>query len=69
MRATAMSRLAARVRELGPYAAVALILPGGSLIALAMWTLRYRASFTPSPWRMLVVVTAVGAALTFPGNL
>jgi hypothetical protein len=64
-----MSRLVNRVRELGPYAAVALVLPGGSLIALAMWALRYRTSFTPFPWRMLVVVTAVGAALTLPGNL
>jgi hypothetical protein len=64
-----MSRLVSKVHELGPYAAVALVLPGGSLIALAMWALRYRTSFTTSPWRMLLVVTALGAALTLPGNL
>ena len=58
------------LRELGPHAAIALILPGGSLIALAMWTLRrHRAWFTPSPRRMLVVAAAVGASLIVPGNL
>jgi hypothetical protein len=58
------------LRELGPHAAIALILPGGSLIALAMWTLRrHRAWFTPSLRRMLVVAAAVGASLILPGNL
>jgi uncharacterized membrane protein len=57
------------LRELGPQAAIALILPGGSLIALAMWTLRRRAWFTPLTRRMLVVAAAVGASLILPGNL
>jgi|KBSSwiStaDraftv2_1062776.scaffolds.fasta_scaffold318669_3 hypothetical protein len=30
------------VRSLGPYLAIELILPGGSLIALALWTYRHR---------------------------
>jgi hypothetical protein len=62
-------RFAARLGELGPHAAIALIVPGGSLIALAMWTLRrHRVGFTLSP-RMLVVAAAVGASLILPGNL
>lgn len=39
-----LSRLAAPVRELGPYALIALIIPGGSLIALGAWALRHRAA-------------------------
>jgi hypothetical protein len=30
----------AKVRELGPYAAIELILPGGSLIAVLLWLYR-----------------------------
>ena len=37
-----LSRLAAPVRELGLYALIALIVPGGSLIALGAWALRHR---------------------------
>ncbi len=29
-------------RELGVYAAIALLIPGGSLIALCVWVLRHR---------------------------
>lgn len=29
-------------RELGVYAAIALLIPGGSLIALCVWALRHR---------------------------
>jgi hypothetical protein len=35
--------LARVMRALGPYAAVELIVPGGSLIALSLWALRHRA--------------------------
>ncbi len=31
------------VRELGPYAAIELVLPGGSLVALLLWFYRRRA--------------------------
>ena len=33
-------RLAGRAGELGPYLAIELILPGGSLIALLLWLYR-----------------------------
>jgi len=38
------SWLPAPVRELGLYALIALIIPGGSLIALGAWALRHRES-------------------------
>jgi hypothetical protein len=39
-----LSRLALPGRELGLYAVIALIIPGGSLIALGAWALRHRES-------------------------
>jgi hypothetical protein len=33
--------LAGRARELGPYFAIELVLPGGSLIALLLWLYRH----------------------------
>jgi hypothetical protein len=38
----ALAGLARSVRELGVYAAIALVLPGGSLIVLAVWAFRHR---------------------------
>lgn len=35
-------RLASTLRSLGPYAAIELLLPGGSLIALSLWAYRHR---------------------------
>jgi len=36
-------RLASWLRALGPYAAIELLVPGGSLIVLSMWAIRHRA--------------------------
>ena len=36
--------LPALLRGLGPYAAIELLLPGGSVIALLVWVYRYRAN-------------------------
>jgi hypothetical protein len=35
-----MQVIVAKIRELGPYAAIELILPGGSLIAVLLWLYR-----------------------------
>jgi hypothetical protein len=35
-------RLAGLLRALGPYAAIELVLPGGTLIAIAVWAIRHR---------------------------
>jgi hypothetical protein len=40
----AIVRVARWVRSLGPYLAIELILPGGSIIAVALWTYRHRLS-------------------------
>ena len=37
-------RLAGTLRALGPYAAIELLVPGGTLIALAVWAFRNRQS-------------------------
>jgi hypothetical protein len=37
-----LAALWASNRELGVYAAIALLIPGGSLIALCAWALRHR---------------------------
>ncbi|HTP98465.1 MAG TPA: hypothetical protein VMN56_04005 [Casimicrobiaceae bacterium] len=34
--------MARGLRSLGPYLAIELILPGGSIIAVALWTYRHR---------------------------
>ena len=39
-----MLRLSGVLRTLGPYAAIELLVPGGTLIALALWAFRNRAS-------------------------
>ena len=37
-----IGRLSRSVREIGPYAALALLLPGGSLIAVLIWLVHHR---------------------------
>jgi hypothetical protein len=39
-----MVRLAGALRALGPYAAIELLVPGGTLIALTVWAFRNRQS-------------------------
>lgn len=58
-RNTFLGRLAGSMREVGFYAAVALIVPGGSLIALSLWALRNRRAGA----RSVSLVRARGAAV------
>jgi len=46
-----MARGIALLRSLGPYAALELVLPGGSLLALLLWLYRHRSTalLTPRP--------------------
>ena len=55
------------MRKLGTYAAVALLVPGGTLIALFLWAFQQRAWVTPRVWRAVLAVVAFGAALILPG--
>ncbi|MHB8814392.1 MAG: hypothetical protein ACYDAE_14120 [Steroidobacteraceae bacterium] len=51
-----MTRLVALLRELGPYLAIELILPGGSLIALVLWFCRrHGARWRPIDPRRIMV--------------
>jgi hypothetical protein len=68
LRRSIMNRLADSIRELGPYAAVALILPGGSLIAVGAWAFRHRSALTARLGRVLVLVAAFGLAMILPGK-
>jgi hypothetical protein len=56
------------LRELGPYAAIALLLPGGTLIAASLWILQRR------PWsfahvrRGLAIVLALLSTVVLSGS-
>jgi hypothetical protein len=63
-----MTRLAKTIRDLGPYAAIVLVLPGGSLIALAVWIFKSRAIVAAPLRRLLVFVAAMGGALLLSGS-
>ena len=59
--------LLAMARELGPYTALAaLILPGGSLIALAAWAFRHRTPIAASVGRTFMIGAAFAVALILP---
>lgn len=62
-RANWMTRLLGVMRELGPYAAIGLILPGGSLIAFSLWVFRGRPRFAAQPRRALAVLVALATSL------
>ena len=55
------------MRKLGAYVAVALIVPGGSLIALFVWAARNRGWPTGASWRTVVRIAALGTSLILPG--
>ena len=59
-----MDRLVGSMRDLAPYAALALALPGGSLIALALWAARHH-SMSTLYWRrvraLMIAIVAVFA--------
>jgi hypothetical protein len=61
------SRLIAAFRELGPYAPIALALPGGALIVASLWAFRHRQWFPAHARRLLAMVLAHGATLMIPG--
>jgi hypothetical protein len=50
--------LVAALRELGPHAAIALLLPGGTLIVASLWILQHRPWFFAHVRRGLAVVLA-----------
>ena len=61
--------LAASLRELGPYAAMGLLVPGGSLIALCVWLLRHRTWTAIHGRRILIMAAALSGLLIFPSGV
>ena len=61
-------RLPSSICELGRYALIELILPGGSLIALAIWAIRHRAVLADRAPRLLAIVAVVVFGLGLPGQ-
>jgi hypothetical protein len=66
VRSLNLAAISGSVRELGPYAAIGLFVPGGSVIALGMWAYRHRGWVAKHLSRVLVLVAAVAAALAIP---
>ncbi len=60
---TGLARLSASLRALGPYVALALTLPGGSLIALTMLAVRHRGALPPLRGVILAVIVAASIVL------
>jgi hypothetical protein len=54
--------------ELGPYAAVALLLPGGTLIVASLWIAQRRPGSFPHVRRGLAIALAVVPALVLSGS-
>jgi hypothetical protein len=44
-----------QLRSLSPYLAVELLLPGGSIVALLLWTYRHRTAARPTAMRSLLI--------------
>ena len=55
-------------RELGPYAAIALLLPGGTLIVVSLWILQYRPWLFTHARRGLAVALALLAPVAVSGS-
>jgi hypothetical protein len=53
-------RLAGRARSLGPYLAIVLLLPGGSVVALLLWFL---STHSPIRSRWSTCISAISTAL------
>jgi hypothetical protein len=63
-----MRRLTLGLRELGPYAALGLVLPGGSVILASLWAFRHRRWLLAHAHRTLIIVMVVGAGVVVRGR-
>ena len=62
-----MSRLTTALRKLGPYAAIGLVLPGGTVLLASWWAFRHRPWFATHARRLLAIVLALGATIMISG--
>jgi hypothetical protein len=61
------SRLTTALRELGPYAAIGLVLPGGTLILASLWALRHRRWLVAHARGMLAIMLVLGITVIVLG--
>jgi len=59
-------RLLRFIRNLGSYAAIVLLLPGGSLFALSFWMFRHRTWLAARMRRVLSAILAFAVGCIFP---
>lgn len=59
-----ITRLTILMRAFGPYAAIELLLPGGSLIALSLWIFRHRGQLATAARGALSRVAALVAGFS-----
>jgi hypothetical protein len=62
-----ITRLTILLRALGPYAAIELLLPGGSLIAISLWIFRHRGQLAAGVRGALSRVAALVAGFSRSG--
>jgi hypothetical protein len=61
-----MGGLANLIRRIGPYGAIELLVPGGSLIALGLWAVRHRSWFVAHLRHTITLVAAVATGFLMP---
>jgi hypothetical protein len=61
------AQLSGSMRKLGGYGLVALLVPGGSLIALFLLASQQRAWLSPRAWRAVLAIATLGTGLILPG--
>lgn len=64
-----ITRVLAAMRGLGPYAALELIVPGGTLIAVSLWAFRHRSWFASHLRSTFAVLMGLGASVVVRGAL
>jgi len=67
-RVNSISGVKTALRELGPYAAIALLLPGGTLIVASLWIWQHRPWFFAHARRGLAIVLALLATVVVSGS-
>jgi hypothetical protein len=63
-----IARLRTGLHELGPFVAIALALPGGTVLLASLWVFRHRRWMLARAQRTLIIVSALGAGVIVPGG-
>jgi hypothetical protein len=63
-----IARLRTRLQELGPYVAIALALPGGTVLLASLWVFRHRRWMLAQAQRTLIIVSALRAGVIVTGG-